>query len=363
MTKCWWTRGTAWRSELTTRGRTVLDQRRLSLWRIPLRCVLLILLAGFVVWVAAALWFDGPPARWLAGLIAGAFVIGSCALLLFLRPFRRGVVSVGVLFLIVLMWWFQIPASNERDWQPEVAVTPWAEREGDLITIHGVRNLDYRTETDFTPRWETRTYDLSKLDSVDLISVYWGSKAIAHTMMSFGFEGKDYLTMSIETRKERGEDYSTIAGFFRQYELVYIVADERDVIRVRTTYRQPQEDVYVYRVRAPRENIHRGFLDYIKTMNEMRERPRFYNTLTTNCTTGIWLHTRMNPESPPLSWKILLSGYVPDYLYELGRLDTTRPFAELEKLSRVNERAHAADKDRAFSQRIREGLPLPPPLS
>ena len=133
------------------------------------------------------------------------------------------------------------------------------------------------------------------------------------------------------------------------------------MIRVRTTYRQPQEDVYVYRTRAPRENIRRVFLDYVKAMNGLRERPRFYYTLTTNCTTTVLLHTRVNPESPPWSWKVLLSGYAPDYLYDLGRLDTTRSFAELEQLSRVNARAHAADRDPAFSQRIREGLPVPPP--
>ncbi|MGE5219639.1 MAG: DUF4105 domain-containing protein, partial [Chloroflexota bacterium] len=143
------------------------------------------------------------------------------------------------------------------------------------------------------------------------------------------------------------------------YELYYVVADERDVVRVRTTYRQPQEDVYIYRIRGPLKNLRSVFLGYLSSINELHERPRFYNTLTTNCTTSIWMHTRINPESPPLSWKILLSGYLPDYLYDLGRVDTTRPFAELEKLSRVNARAHAADQDAAFSQRIREGLPLP----
>jgi hypothetical protein len=169
--------------------------------------------------------------------------------------------------------------------------------------------------------------------------------------------------VSIETRKEKGESYSTLAGFFRNYELYYVIADERDVIRVRTTYRQPQEDVYIYRVSGSRENLRRVFLEYLTSINELRDRPVFYNTLTTNCTTSILLHTRVNPESPPFSWKILLSGYVPDYLYELGRLDTTMPFAELEKVSRVNERAHAADQDPAFSQRIREGLPVPRPLA
>jgi hypothetical protein len=241
-------------------------------------------------------------------------------------------------------------------------VTPYATLEGDLVTIHGVRNFNYRTENDFDPRWENRTYDLKELDSVDLIAVYWAGQAIAHIMLSFGFQGKDYLAVSIETRKEKGESYSTLAGFFRQYELYYVVADERDVVRVRTTYRRPQEDVYIYRVRGPRQNLRRVFLDYLKSVNELRDRPTFYNTLTTNCTTSILFHTRMNPESPPMSWKILLSGYLPEYLYELRRLDTTRPFAELERLSGVNARAHAAETDPAFSQRIREGLPLAPPL-
>jgi hypothetical protein len=267
-----------------------------------------------------------------------------------------------IAFTILVGLFFQIPASNDRDWQPEVAVTPYVTLKGDLVTIHGVRNFDYRTETDFDVRWETRTYDMRKLDSADIIAVYWAGKAIAHIMVSFGFQGKEFLAISIETRKEKGESYSTLAGFFRNYELYYVVADERDVIRVRTTYRQPQEDVYIYRTRAPLRNIRRIFLDYVQTMNDMRERPRFYNTLTTNCTTSILMHTRMNPESPPMSWKVLLSGYVPDYLYEMGRIDTTRSFPELEKLSRVNARAHAADKDTEFSQRIREGLPKPAPL-
>jgi hypothetical protein len=224
-----------------------------------------------------------------------------------------------------------------------------------------VRNFDYRSESDFTPRWEERTYDLRKLDSVDIIAAYWTGKAVAHTMVSFGFQDQDYLAVSIETRKEKGESYSSLAGFFRQYELYYVVADERDVIRARTTYRQPQEDVYIYRTRVRPKNIRRIFLDYIETINDMHARPRFYNTLTTNCTTSILMHTRIHPESPPMSWKVLLSGYVPDYLYQLGRIDTTKPFAQLEKLSRVNERAHAADKDASFSQRLRQGLPKPAP--
>lgn len=331
--------------------------------KIALRILLAAIVAAMTIWAVGALYYSPIlPQAWRAGAAASYAVITVLAFLFLPQRRRTLLISVCAFALLVFLF-FQIPASNERDWQPEVAMTPYATINGNMITIHNVRNFDYRTETDFTPRWESRTYDLSKLDAADIIAVYWAGKAIAHIMVSFDFEGKDHLAVSIETRKEKGESYSTLAGFFRQYELYYVVADERDVIGVRTTYRQPQEDVYVYRTRAPLRNVRRVFLDYVKAINDMRERPRFYNTLTTNCTTSILFNTRMNPESPPMSWKVLLSGYVPDYLYELGRLDTTRPFAELEKISRVNERAHAADKDPAFSQRIRQGLPMPAPWS
>jgi Domain of unknown function (DUF4105) len=325
--------------------------------KIAARILAGVVVTAMTIWSAGMLYFSPlVPEPWRA-LAAGAYAVMTLLAFIFLPRRRRTLVGSFVLFAILVVVFFRIPASNERDWLPEVAVTPYATINGDTVTIHNVRNFDYRTETDFTPRWETRTYDLRKLDSGDLIAVYWSGKAIAHIMMSFGFAGKDYLAVSIETRKERGESYSTLAGFFRQYELYYVVADERDVVRLRTNYRQPQEDVYVYRVKGPLKNLRKVFLAYIKAMNDLREHPSYYNTLTTNCTTSILMHTRMNPESPPMSWKILLSGYVPDYLYELGRLDTTRPFLELEKISHVNARAHAADRDPAFSERIRKGLP------
>ena len=320
-------------------------------------------MTAITLWGVGALYFAPLlPARWRAFAAASYGTATILAFALLPSPGRTAVAALAIFAVLVILF-RRIPASNDRDWQPDVSVTPHATVNGDLVTIHGVRNFDYRSESDFTPRWEDRTYDLRKLDSADIIAVYWSGKAVAHIMVSFGFQDQDYLAVSIETRKEKGESYSTLAGFFRRYELYYVVADERDVIRVRTTYRQPQEDVYIYRMRAPQRNIRRSFLDYLQVMNDMCVHPRFYNTLTTNCATTILMHTRMNPESPPMSWKILLSGYLPDYLYELGRIDTAKPFADLEKLSRVNERAQAADKDDAsFSQRLRQGLPKPAPL-
>src|SRR4026208_820429 len=265
-------------------------------------------------------------ARWRAVAAASYGAATVLAFALLPDQGRTAIVALAV-FAILIILFLRTRASNDRDWQPEVSVTPSATLNADLVTIYGVRNFDSRSAPDFRPRWEERTYDLRKLDAADIIAIYWAGKAIAHMMVSFGFEGKDYLAVSIEMRKAKGKRYSTLAGLFRQYELYYVVADERDVIRVRTTYREPQEDVYVYRTNAPLRNIRRVFLDYIQKINEIREHPRFYNTLTTNCTTTILMHTRMNPESPRMSWKVLLSGYLPRYLYQLGRLGTTTQHA------------------------------------
>ena len=318
----------------------------------------LAVVAGFVVivltaWSAGVLYYATPGGSRTTAIIAVGFVVVTALAFLLLPRRPRTLAAFVVVFGLVLAWWLHWPAGTDRPWQAEVAQVPWATRSGDVVTIHNVRNFEYRTETDFVPHWETRRYDLRELDSGDLIAVYWAGKAIAHIMLSFGFGGRDYVAISIETRKERGEGYSTVAGFFKQYELVYVVGDERDLIGVRTTFRQPQEDVHVYRLHVPRENVRRVFLDYVRTMNAQRERPVFYNTLTTNCTTAAMMHARVNPDALPWSWRALLPGYLPEYVYEHGRLDTSVPFPELERRSWVNPRAHLAGKAADFSQRIR----------
>jgi hypothetical protein len=317
-----------------------------------------VVLLAAAAWGSAALWFDGPASRPLAGLLAGAYALATLVLLVGVRPMRRAYASALVLFALLLGWWSSIAPSNDRDWQPEVARLAYAEIDGDRVTVRNIRNFDYRSETDFTPAYYDKTFDVSKLKSVDLVAVYWMGPAIAHTIMSFGFEGGDHIAFSIETRKEKGEAYSTVKGFFKQYELYYVVADERDVIRVRSNYRKdPPEDVYIYRVHGPIENGRRLFLEYMHRINSLRDKPEFYNTLTDNCTTGIWMNTRVNPGHPTLSWKVLASGYVPQYLHEAGRLAPGTSFAELQRLAHVNARAQAADQAADFSRRIRAGIP------
>jgi hypothetical protein len=309
-------------------------------------------------WWVLALVYAGPRPQGLAVALAAAYGVGSLAVLVFLRPFRRAVLVWLAGFAAVLVWWWSLHPTQSKDWQPDVARTPHGELRGDLLTLHEVRNFDYRSETDYTERWETRTYDLSKLRGGDLFLSYWGSPSIAHTILSWDFEDALPLAISIETRKDKSQQYSAIAGFFKQYELVYVAADERDLIRLRTNHRD--EEVYLYRLTATPERARAILLDYLKTMNELAERPVFYNAFTQNCTTTIRMHSRhVNPGAQPFDWRLLANGYVDQLLYERGNLDRSLSFPELRARSLIVAKAKAADQDPEFSRRIREGLPTP----
>lgn len=310
-------------------------------------------------WGVLAIMISGPRDDTLRNGLAAAFALASLATLiaLALRRWRWRALGSYLAVLVVLgVWWQGIEPSNQRDWLADVAELPHATIEGDLITVHNIRNFDYRSETDYTPAWYDKRFDLRKLQGADLVAVYWMGPAIAHIFLSFDFGEGDHLAVSIETRKEKGEGYSTLKGFFRQYELYYVVADERDVIRLRTNYRRdPPEDVYLYRLQGDLENGRRLFLEYMHRINALHARPEFYNTLTTNCTTTIWMNTRVNANHLPFDWKILASGYLPEFLYEQGRLNANGlSFAELQQRVHVNARAQAADSAADFSRRIRD---------
>ena len=314
------------------------------------------------LWWALALYFAAPGPAVLQVVLAALFALGTVALLVWLRPFRLALGLWAVALAVVLFWWSTIRPSNEGDWQPDVARLPSAAIEGDKLIVHNLRNVDYRSETDYTVRYEDRTYDLSKLRGLDLFMIYWGSPLIAHTIMSWQFDGSPPLAISIETRKRVGQEYSTVGGFFKQYEIIYVVADERDVIRLRTNYRNDGqgEEVYLYRLKTPPPQARALLLEYVRSMNELVDHPEFYNALTDNCTTSIRrLVTHVVPNAPPFDWRLIANGYGDELMYERGNVETRMPFAELKARSRINAKAKAADQDPLFSLRIREGVPDP----
>ncbi len=305
-------------------------------------------------WGALAILFSNLPATlrpWIAALF------GACSLLALVGRYSSLQSRLGFLaaFAIVLVWWLFMPPSNSRNWQPDVAILPWADIRGERVTIHNIRNCDYRSETDYTVHHYDRTFDLAGLKSVDLVLVYWGFPYVAHTMLSFGFEGGGFVTFSVETRKEIGEEYSNFKGFFRQYELAYVVADERDLIGLRTNYRG--EQVYLYRLHESADMIRKVFLDYLREVNSLKESPQWYNALTDNCTTSFRITAAPYNPDARLDWRLIANGFIDEMLYERGAIDTSLPFPELKGRSLINARAKNVDKSPDFSRLIRTGLP------
>ena len=290
--------------------------------------------------------------------IGVATTFGIAALVSVMLPQRNGgkLICFSSVFAVVLAWWLVLPPSNFRDWQPDVATLPCATVTGSVVTLHKIRNCDYRTENDYIVRHYDKTFDLGSLRSMDLFLVDWGLPHMAHTMLSFGFGNDEYVCFSIETRKKKGEEYSSIRGFFKQYELTYVVADERDVVRLRANYRKG-EDVYLYRLNATPELIRMVFMDYLRSVNKLNEQPEWYNALTANCTTDIWKHIVAYYPKATFDWRILASGHAAEKAYELGTIDQTSSFQELKRLSLINERSKAADRVPAYSRAIRAGLP------
>lgn len=291
--------------------------------------------------------------RLLGGLFALVLVVALVAL--FLPAWRwQAQAAFALAALLFLLAWAQVAPSGDREWMPDVARTARATITDTTITFHNVRNFDYRSPTEFDEAWDDRTYRLDLLAGVDLFSSHWMGPRVAHVFVSFDFGVDGRIAISIEVRRERGEQFSWLRGLFRHFELAFVVADERDVVRLRTNHRKRQpEQVYRYRLTGTPEMARHFLLSFARRSNAAAERPEFYNTLTTNCTNTMWELAEMNPGRVPFSWKLLISGYAAEYLYDQGRLDSSVPFAELTRQGHVNARALAADRAPDFSERIR----------
>ena len=304
-------------------------------------------------WAFGALYFDFPTARAPATIL---FVIVLIAAVIFLHGKLLKLAAVFAACALVAAWYLTIKPSNDGAWQPDVAQTAWAEINGDEVIFHNVRNCDYRTDTDFTTHWETRTVRLSQITGMDVFIMYWGSPWMAHPILSFRFADALPLCFSIETRKTIGQEYSALRGLYRQYTLIYIVADERDSIRVRSKYRHG-EDVYLYRTLASPAQARARFLEYVNATNTLHDHPRWYNALTSNCTTNIRTQRAVDLRAT-WDWRMLVNGKSDELLYERHLIATGGlPFPELKRRSQINKRASDADQDPDFSHLIREGLP------
>ena len=316
---------------------------------------LLLFLSG--AWGALALRYQlpGPPGVRLAGAIAWSATY--LALLVAFLGWRAAWAPMGLVAMLGLLiaWWTTIQPRNDRVWADDVSHLLSGEVRGDHVTLHNVRDFTWRAEDDYDARWDTREYDLSKLATADAVLSYWSGEAIAHAMLSFGFEDGRHVVFSMEIRREKGEAFSEVGGFFKQFELVLIAADERDIIRVRTNVRG--EDDYLFPLRMPPEAMRSLFVSYVDAANRLVREPRFYNTITSNCTTIVYRMARRIDAGLPMDIRLLLTGYLPGYLMDNGALDSRMPVEEWRRLGRITDRARATQPTDDFSAAIRQGVP------
>ncbi len=312
-------------------------------------------LALLIVWAVAALYVDCRVAA-LRIPVTVIYVLAVIAILLKVKRRLWAAALCFVGFCMVLMWWLSLKPSNEGDWQADTDRTAWVEINGDRVTIHNLRNCDYRTKTDYSNCWSDHTVYLSQLRYADFFFTNWGPKWVGHPIVSFQFGDVDHIAFSIEARYKVGQSYSAVLGFFRQYELIFITADERDVIRLRTNYRK-DEEVYLYRTSVPVERARAIFLIYADYLNKLKDHPEWYNALTRNCTTTLDSQIAADLKNPqPWNYQLLLNGTLDELLYDRGRLVTGGlPFPELKQREHINSAARAANQSPDFSELIRVG--------
>ncbi len=314
-----------------------------------------LVLSLLTLWAIAALYVDCrvPALRIPVTVI---YVLVILAVLVKVRPQLLAAALCLAGFCIVLAWWLSLKPTNDGDWQENAARTASIEINGDQVTIHNLRNCDYVTETDYSNCWSDRTVYLSQLSHADLFFTTWGPKYIGHPILSFQFGDHDHIAFSIEARYKVGQSYSAILGFFRQYELIFVTADERDVIRLRTNFRK-HEEVFMYRTTVPPDRVREIFLIYANYLNKLRDHPEWYNALTRNCTTTLDTQIAADVRNPqPWNYQLLLNGTLDKLLYERGRLVTGGlPFPELKEHEHINAAAQAADGSPDWSELIRVG--------
>lgn len=329
-------------------------------WRIALS-LLLILSAA---WGCLALAYRVPGGAFVQGAaaLAWAALCLYSAVVLWRGRTRRAIGTWLIGMAALCIWWQTLAPSNDRIWADDVARTLRGSVSGSIVTLDSVRNFDWQADTDtrYTPRWEVQQYNLNELATVDMVLSYWGSPAIAHTLVSFGFTDGRQVVFSVEIRKERGEEFSEVGGFFKQFELSVIAAQERDILYVRAGPRD--ERVYRYAVDMPVPAMRELFLSYVRTANELADEPRFYHTVTANCTTLVYRMVRAIVPGLPMDYRILLSGYLPEYLYEQGGLDTSKPLSTLREQAYIGKPALPGSDPVAFSRAIRlpESAGTPP---
>jgi len=321
--------------------------------------LLCLLIAIASLWAALALWYRLPFGEIMRAVFALCFVLLGLAVILGqFRPRRlRALATFCLALATVLTWWVSLTPPVDRPWAPDVARQVTGSLDGSVLRLEDVRNFIWRSPQDFDVQWEQRSYDLDQLQTVDLFMSYWSGKAIAHMIVSFGFAGGDHIAWSVEVRRQIGGGFSPVADMFKTNTLAIVAADERDVVGTRTNARG--EDVQLYRIRVTPEKARALLLQYVDAANRLAQRPQWYNSLFTNCTTVVFQMIRTIVDEVPLDWRVMANGYLPEYSFDAGVLDSRLSLSELIEKGQISPRAQAYGLGPDFSAVIRDGVPAP----
>ncbi|MBH9982806.1 DUF4105 domain-containing protein [Bartonella sp. B10834G6] len=295
------------------------------------RAIWLIFAFFMLVWSLFAFFYQLPFN--MAGFVLVAvlwLVVGIYALLLeFKNPWKSRIL-LALMFIGVVIWWSSIKPTLHRDWAPELARSVEATFDPinpDIVHLQNIRNFDWIAPYEGKENWENGTYNVDDLVGLDVYLSYWMGPYIAHTLVGFTFKDGRHLVFSAEIRRTKEQSFSAIGGFFKEFELIMIAAPEEDIIKLRTDIRH--ENVYRYPIRVGKEKIKNLFLNYLETADKLAHQARFYNTLTANCTTVVFDMARILDPGIPLDWRILFSGQLPSYLYDLKVVNTEKSLKEL----------------------------------
>jgi len=327
------------------------------IWRGIGRTMVVLFQVLLLAWCGLAIHFSNLPWPWVRTALGIAFVLLGAWVFWWSRQ-TRAYQAFSAAFLALLTWWLLIPASHDRNWRPEVAVMPRAFIDGDRVRITGVRDFEYRTRHDFTVRYVEREVSISHLTGVDFYVSYWREGLVGHTFVSFIFDNAPPISVSIETRPQVGQGFDPLASLFKQFELIYVVGQERDIVGVRTNHRG--ETTYLYRLNGSPEKAQELFRIYLERINELADRPEWYHLLSNSCTINIIRYMNAAGREGRFDIRHLFNGLIDSYLYHSGRIDTTLPFNELREKSLVNAAANAAEGAPDFPERIRANLPTIP---
>ena len=314
-----------------------------------LACFFLIIVSA---WIAGALYYDVGQSTKYGGWLVVVWVVIVCAVVFLMQPIWHAVLVIAAIFIFVLAWWFTQKPSNYRNWDPSFSKLCKIEIDDDKVLVHNLRCTEYRTLQDYDLTYEQREYRLSDLRFVDVLILFWGTSWMSHPMAIFDFGNNQHVCFSIEVRYQEGQPYNILRAIYRQYELMYVVSDERDAILRRTKYSE-NHDCYLYRLQKDVGQVRQLFMEYVGSTNQLVESPRWYHALTQNCTTSI---LSQRTEKMGFDRRMILNGSFDQFLYDRGRLYDQLPFDELKNKSRINEAANRAEKN-GFSAAIRKDLP------